>query len=83
MKELSPDLFIRISHPWETVKLFVEKIEDKCTSVAVYQHDADEDVSRTHCHMVLKGIQLCRKQVLNYMKDSLDLKGYIHLTFRI
>jgi len=72
MKE---NLFIRISHPWETVKLFIEKIKDRCTSVVVYQHDADEDVNRTHCHMVLKDIQVCRKQVLNIMKESLQLKG--------
>jgi len=72
MKE---NLFIRISYPWENVKLFIEKIGDRCTTVAVYQHDADEDVSRTHCHMVLKDIQVCRKQVLNIMKESLQLKG--------
>lgn len=72
---MKDNLFIRISHPWETVKMFIDKIEGKCNSVAVYQHDADEDVSRTHCHMVLKGIQVCRKQVLNIMKSSLQMEG--------
>jgi hypothetical protein len=62
MKE-SPDLFIRISHPWETVKTLIDKWQDKCNSVAVYQHDADEDVSRTHCHIILKGCTVGRKRL--------------------
>jgi len=72
MEELKEALFIRISHPWEKVKELVMNWEAYCLTIVVYQHDADEDVNRTHCHMVLTGLCVGRKR----LRQIADSKGF-------
>lgn len=48
-----PNYHVRISRSYEELKGFFEN--EKCTHMVVYEHDADEEVSRTHCHAWIKG----------------------------
>lgn len=45
------NLAIRVSRSYDEVKDWVETL--KGDKIIVYQHDADEDVSRTHIHMLI------------------------------
>lgn len=41
----------RVSRPYEEVKNWVESIT--CDSIIVYEHEADDEVKRTHIHMLV------------------------------
>lgn len=45
----------RISRSYDDIKSEIDTIFRECSHLAVYQHDADEEVSRTHIHGVCKG----------------------------
>lgn len=47
-------LAVRISRTFEEVKGFFEGVAKECSACIVYQHDADDDVSRTHVHAVIQ-----------------------------
>lgn len=80
-----PDLFIRITHPWETVKeLITTKWALYCETVVVYQHDADEQVNRTHVHMVLRKMKVCRKRLKQLAVEAyVDLVGNTNCAMEI
>lgn len=44
------ELFCRVSMPYEDLKEAFQLIADEVEKLVVYQHEADEDVNRTHCH---------------------------------
>lgn len=46
---------VRITRTYEELKPWIQNLSDKCEKLIVYQHDADEDVSRTHCHLMIIG----------------------------
>jgi len=76
MEELKESLFIRISHPWEKVKPLIERWTQHFSAAAVYQHDADEETNRTHCHMVLTGLNVGRKRLRQIAEQmSFPIKG--------
>lgn len=76
MEELKESLFIRISHPWEKVKTLIDTWSQHFSAGVVYEHEADEDVSRTHCHMVITGLSVGRKR-LRQIADAIafPIKG--------
>lgn len=45
------NLAIRISRSYDEIKEWINGL--KATSIIAYQHDADDEVSRTHVHMLL------------------------------
>jgi len=47
-----PATFGRISRPYSDISGCIRMISQMCSHIAVYQHDADEDINRTHCHYV-------------------------------
>lgn len=76
MEELKESLFIRITHPWEKVEPLVERWSQHFKAAAVYQHDADEEVGKTHCHMVLTGLSVGRKRLRQIAEQmSFPIKG--------
>jgi len=76
MEELKESLFIRISHPWEKVETLVDKWSKHFSACVVYEHEADEEVKRTHCHMVITGLSVGRKR-LRQIADAIafPIKG--------
>jgi len=50
------DLFIRISRSYDELFDLVDSID--CDKIIVYEHTADETVSRTHCHIVIIGSKI-------------------------
>lgn len=45
--------FLRVSESYDTIHNWIEGIE--CDKIVVYEHEADEEVSRVHCHMLILG----------------------------
>jgi len=45
------DLFVRISREYSAISEWVEAIP--CEQIIVYEHEADEDISRTHIHFYI------------------------------
>lgn len=48
--------FVRISRPYADLQPYYDDIP--CDKLAVYEHEADEDVSRTHVHYVVFGSKI-------------------------
>jgi len=76
MEELKESLFIRVSHPWEKVKTLVEAWEQYATTVVVYEHEADDEIKRTHCHLIITGLSVGRKRLRQIAdKIAFPIKG--------
>lgn len=62
---------VRISRAYEQIQEVVVRIEGVCKNLVVYQHDADEEVSRTHCHMLLVSCEVSTDTLKNWFKKQL------------
>jgi len=49
------DWFVRVHRTYEEIQPWIQNLESKCTKLVAYQHDADEEVNRTHCHLMIIG----------------------------
>lgn len=49
------DWFVRIHRTYEEIEPWVRNLSDKAAKLIVYQHDSDEEVNRTHCHLMIIG----------------------------
>lgn len=49
-----PNFHIRISRPYDCIAEWINS--EPCTKLAVYEHEADDEVSRVHCHIWATGI---------------------------
>lgn len=49
-----PNYHIRITRPYNDIKSWIES--EVCDKVVVFEHDADHEVNRTHCHLWAIGI---------------------------
>jgi len=54
---------IRVSRPFIDISGAIEAWSDKSERLVVYQHDADEEVNRTHCHFALYGCTVKAEQL--------------------
>lgn len=54
---------IRITKPYSDVKDVIDLWATRSQEVAVYQHDADEEVKQTHVHMILLGCEVKEEQL--------------------
>lgn len=43
----------RISLPWNDLSGVASIWQEYCSQIIIYEHDADEEVSRTHCHFLM------------------------------
>jgi hypothetical protein len=48
-----PNYAPRISIPFETLEPVFKLWAESCTAIAVYEHDADEEIQTTHCHVLM------------------------------
>jgi len=65
---------IRITLPFEDCRIIIEKWAERSQSCVVYQHDADEEVSKTHVHLGLYGCTV-KAEALKRMWADVPGKG--------
>jgi len=71
---MSTDLAIRVTLPWSDCSGIVQRWCDRASKAVVYQHDEDDEVSRTHVHMALVGLD-CKTEALKRMWADAPGKG--------
>lgn len=47
--------FVRIHRTYEELEPWVQNLTNKCEKLVVYEHEADEEVNRLHCHLMIVG----------------------------
>lgn len=62
----------RVSRAFEELVSFWDKID---TQLIVYEHTADDEVNRTHCHFLLE-TTVSTDTLKNWIKQALDLKVF-------
>jgi len=68
------DLCIRVTVPWQDCSGAIQKWVSRSNKAVVYEHDADEEVSRTHIHMALIGCDV-KAEALKRMWPDAPGKG--------
>jgi len=61
---------IRITLPYEDCSGIISLWADRCNAVVVYQHDADEEISKTHVHIGLLGCETKSEALKRMWKDA-------------
>jgi len=75
------DYFVRITHPYEELVRLVSAWSLKCTSIAVFEHIGSQ-TEKVHCHMVILGCSLQKKQLRNIGQQFAVLKGNEYCSFK-
>jgi len=70
----NPDLSVRITLPYQDCSGVVQKWYTRCTTAVCYEHQADEDITQTHVHLALIGLD-CKTEALKRMCTMLPGKG--------
>jgi len=64
----------RITRAYTIISHAIESLSDVCDGILVYQHDADEEVSATHCHILIIsptiGVEGIKKRILRHVQLS-------------
>ncbi len=47
--------FVRIHRTYEELEPWVQNLAGKCSKLVVFEHEADEEVNRLHCHIMIVG----------------------------
>lgn len=47
--------FVRVHRTYEEIHPWIQNLDTKCDKLVVYEHEADEEVSRLHCHLIIVG----------------------------
>jgi len=72
-------LAVRISRAYDELKGMWEALREECAAMIVYQHDADEETSRTHVHAVIQdlsiGVETIKYRVKSYLKTKVFSKS--------
>lgn len=66
---MSTNLFFRISTPYSWIASRLATIFMKCQEYAVVEHEADEDIKRTHCHILIGGYSECRETLRKNLNE--------------
>lgn len=61
-------LAIRLTYAYDTIKEVIEKLKDHCSAIAVYEHQADEEVSRTHIHALVVDCKVSTDTIKNWVR---------------
>lgn len=61
---------IRITLPYVDCSGIISKWADRSSRAVVYQHDADEKVSKTHVHLILGGCETKSEALKRMWKDA-------------
>lgn len=76
MEGTSGSYKFRISFSYDEIKSNIDSFFKECSHLAIYQHDADEDVNRVHIHGVCMGYP-CKsvKTFRQKVSKTFDLSG--------
>lgn len=69
-------LKIRVSRPYDDLKKFCEKLADACDVCVVYEHEADEAISRTHIHAFVENPKVSTDTMKNWVKKALNTTAF-------
>lgn len=72
---------IRITLSYDDCKHVISKWSDRSQKVIVYQHDADEEISKTHVHLALYGCEV-KAEALKRMWPDAPGKGNEFWSFK-
>jgi len=72
---------IRITLPYADCSGIIQQWANRCVSAVVYQHDADEEVSKTHVHIGLYGCEV-QYEALKRMWPDAPGKGNAFWSFK-
>lgn len=61
---------IRITLPYDDCKDVISQWADRSAKIIVYQHDADEEISKTHIHIGIFGCQTKSEALKRMWKDA-------------
>lgn len=75
------DYFIRITYPYQDIASLVSKWALQCEKLIVYQHTG-EKTEKIHCHMVMIGSRIQKKQLRNLGNQFVNLKGNENCSFK-
>lgn len=78
---MSYNYAIRISLPYDDCKAIISKWADRSVAVVAYQHDADEEISKTHVHIALYGCEV-QHEALKRMWVNAPGKGNEFWSFK-
>lgn len=78
---MSYDYFVRITHPYEAIKVVVSLWALRATKLVVYEHTG-EKTEKIHCHILILGSNTQKKQLRNIGADHVDLKGNEMCSFK-
>lgn len=63
-------LQVVLKKPFEVIKAFAEWLKDNTQQYLIGEHQADESIKTTHCHILVEGLKVTReslrKQVIKY-----------------
>lgn len=77
------ELHVRWSRAYCDLSGAVSYIKERSEELVVVEHEADEEVSRTHIHMYVKGLSCTIETIKNQFKKAFPLitkSDYIHKT---
>jgi len=74
-------LKIRVSRPYDDLKEFIEKLADACEVLVVYEHQADDSVSRTHIHAYVEDPKVSTDTMKNWVRKALNPSGILPFVF--
>jgi len=64
-------LKIRVSRSYAELQSFIDKLAEVCDVLVVYEHEADEDISRTHIHCYADNPQVSTDTMKNWVKKAM------------
>lgn len=65
---------IRITRPYMDCSGIISRWADRSNAIVVYQHDADEEISKTHIHLAIYGSEV-KAEALKRMWEDVPGKG--------
>lgn len=65
---------VRITHPAEIVNRICYLWVLRCDRLAMYEHD-DDGANNIHCHLIIEGSSIEKKQLRNIAASVADVKG--------
>lgn len=75
------DYFARITHSYEALRSLCSVWALQCEKMAVYEH-VGTATEKVHCHMVILGSRIQKKQLRNLGSQYVNLKGNEYCSFK-
>lgn len=60
------NLQIRISRPYDDISQWI--LAEDCSQCVVYEHESDDEISRTHCHVWIKNVMCNTDTLKNHIR---------------